>query len=142
MTTTPPELEPPEQVLRFTLGEQRYCVSIERVEEIVRAETLTSLPESPPAVAGVMDLRGETTTILDPSRVFDTGSTRESQQVIIFGGDDRIGWLVDRVDQVRDLDDVAVDPAPESEYVSGLVSLEDGFILWVEPQTVNGAVSV
>jgi hypothetical protein len=83
MTTAAPDLATPEQVLEFSLGEERYCVGIGRVEEIVRAEDLTSLPNSPAQVAGMMDLRGQTTTILDPKRIFEVSSGQSSQQVVV-----------------------------------------------------------
>lgn len=141
MTTTAPELETPEQIVEFELHGQRYCVGIDSVEEIVRAKTLTELPNAPAAVAGMMDLRGQTTTVLDPAQILDIPATQSTDQVIIFDGEDRIGWLVSRVNRVTDLHGVAVEPAPDSPLVSGLFSDGEEFVIWVEPATVNGSVS-
>lgn len=141
MTPPAPDLAPPEQVLEFGLGEERYCVGIERVEEIVRAEELTSLPDSPAEVAGMMNLRGQTTTILDPARVFELDVTQSGRQVVIFDGEQRIGWLVDRVHRVRSLRDVDVDAGPDSPFVSGLIHADGEFVIWVESESVNESVS-
>ena len=132
----------PEQVLEFTLGSDRYCVGIEHVEEIVEAGDLTPLPNTPPHVAGVMDLRGRSTTILDPTAVLEVDAPAAGQQVIVFGGDDQVGWLVDRAHRVSTLDDVDVDTVPESPHVDGVISDGDRFVIWVEPDSVNGSVSV
>ena len=141
MTTTAPELAAPEQIVEFVLAEQRYCVGIDSVEEIVRAQSLTELPNAPPAVAGMMNLRGETTTVLDPAKLFDITAAQSADQVIIFDGEDRMGWLVSRVNRVTDLGDGAVEPAPDSPLVSGLINDGEAFVIWVEPARVNGSVS-
>ena len=140
MTTAAPELTPPDQILEFALGEQRYCVSIEAVVEIVRSKELTSIPDSPPQIAGMTDLRGQTTTVLDLTRIFDLQTSGDRKQIIIIEGEERIGWLVDRVRAVSSLQDVHVDTVDDSPYVTGVIN-DDGFIIWVEPETVNGSVS-
>lgn len=141
MTTTAPQLDPPEQIVEFELHEQRYCVGIDAVEEIVRAKTLTELPNAPAAVAGMMNLRGQTTTVLDPAEIFDIAAAQSTDQVVIFDGDDRMGWLVSRVNRVTDLTDDAVEPAPDSPLVSGLINDGEEFVIWVEPAMINGSVS-
>ena len=140
MTTAAPELTPPDQILEFALGEQRYCVSIEAVVEIVRSKELTSIPDSPPQIAGMTDLRGQTTTVLDLTRIFDIQTSGDRKQIIIIEGEERIGWLVDRVRAVSSLQDVHVDTVDDSPYVTGVIN-DDGFIIWVESETVNGSVS-
>lgn len=54
------------QVLTFTLNEETYCVDIDHVTEIVEAGDVTAIPNAPAHVEGMMDLRGNTTTIIDP----------------------------------------------------------------------------
>jgi purine-binding chemotaxis protein CheW len=142
MTAAVSAAERPEQVLEFTLGADRYCVDIDHVEEIVAAGDLTPLPNTPPAVAGLMDLRGTSTTILDPTTVLDIGAPSAGTQVIILDGDQPVGWLVDRAHRVSTLDDVDVDTVPESPHVSGVISDGGRFVVWVEPGTVNGSVSI
>jgi len=132
----------PEQVLEFTLGDERYCVDIDHVEEIVKAGDLTPLPNTPPQVAGVMDLRGTSTTILDLRSVLGIDTAAAGGQVVVFDGDQRVGWLVDRAHRVNTLDDVEVDTVPESPHVGGVISDGGRFVVWVEPSTVNDSVSV
>ena len=132
----------PEQVLEFTLGSDRYCVGIEHVEEIVKAGDLTPLPNTPPQVAGVMDLRGTSTPILDPTELLEVDAPAAGQQVIVFGGDEPIGWLVDQAHRVSALDDVTIDTVPESPHVDGVISDGGRFVIWVEPGSVNGSVAV
>ncbi len=50
------------RVFEFTLGEEQYCVTIEAVTKIVKASELTPMPDTPLAIAGVMNLRPLPTT--------------------------------------------------------------------------------
>ncbi len=162
MATARVETEVPSQILVFTLGENRFGVAIEEIDEIVKAGDVSPVPDTPRMVEGVMNLRGETTTIIDPTVVFSLDQTDTEPRVIIYDthetahgnrdesdtesaddGDDahtdsgKVGWLVDEVHQVRDLDDPEVEPAPDSKYVNGILKQDDQFTLWVEPQLVN-----
>jgi len=132
-------------VLEFELGEETYCVSIDYVTEIVDVGDLTSVPNSPPHVEGVMDLRGRTTSVVDPKVVFDIQDGSEGRRIIVFDPDivedqGAAGWLVDEVHQaVRiDLDNVDAEPAQGDETIRGVVKRGDGnFVIWVDPAAVH-----
>lgn len=135
------------QVLEFTLGSEAYCVDIDYVTEIVDVGELTDLPNAPPYVEGVMDLRGRTTAIVDPKVVFGIdGEDSDTQRIVVFDPEiiaDRkaTGWLVDDVRQVAKLDDETVEVAPEggAEAVRGVIRRDEdeGFTVWVDPQAVH-----
>jgi len=130
----------PDQLLEFTLGAERYCVGLDDVEEIVAADSVTPLPNTAAEVAGVMDLRGSTTTIIDPAVVLDISDTRHHQQVVVFDGEERLGWLVDSVERVSGFRDGTVDTGPESPYLNGVISDEGAFTIWIDPEAVTDAL--
>jgi purine-binding chemotaxis protein CheW len=133
------------QVLEFTLGEEDYCVSIDYVTEIVDVGELTAVPNSPPHVEGVMDLRGRTTAIVDPKAVFDIAASGEGQRIIVYDPEivedqAAAGWLVDEVHQVVTVDRADVDesPADGDDAITGVVKRGDGeFVIWVDPAAVH-----
>ena len=127
------------QVLVFTLGDTRYCVGIDRINEIVEKDDLTPLPNAAEHVRGVMDLRGETTTIIDPKLVLDTGRETDADRVIIFGtdGERPVGWLVDQVHEVADVSEDEIESVAEDETVRGVIRSEDRFVIWIDPSAVN-----
>jgi len=135
------------QVLEFELGEERYCVSIDYVTEIVDVGDLTEVPNSPGHVEGVMDLRGRTTSIIDPKVVFDIAGDGEAQRIIVFEPDivedqGAAGWLVDEVFQVVQIDpeDLDTSPSEDDEAIRGVVKRGDGeFVIWVDPQAIHAA---
>lgn len=135
------------QVLEFRLGEETYCVSIDYVTEIVDIGELTSVPNSPPHIEGVMDLRGRTTSIVNPKVVFGIDSEQDPARIIVFDHEivedqTAAGWLVDEVSQVVQVDSDEVDesPAEDEEAIHGVVKGEDEeFIIWVDPAAVHTA---
>jgi purine-binding chemotaxis protein CheW len=135
------------QVLEFKLGEETYCVSIDHVTEIVDIGELTAVPNSPPHVQGVMDLRGRTTSIVDPKVVFDIDTDREANRIIVFDPEivedqAAAGWLVDEVDQVVQVSgsDVDESPAADEEAIHGVIKGDDdSFVIWVDPAAVHSA---
>ena len=129
------------QVLEFRLEDRNYCIDIAHVDEIVDKEELTPLPNSEPRVEGVMDLRGTTTTIIDPKQVLDLEATETGERVVVLESkgdeDGNVGWLIDAVNQVASIDTETVDQSVESGSVRGIVRQDDGFVVWVKPEEIN-----
>ncbi|MFB6078462.1 MAG: chemotaxis protein CheW [Halarchaeum sp.] len=137
--TAPDSNAEPDQVLEFGLGEETYCLDISYVDEIVDAGELTTIPNTPRHVEGVMDLRGRTTTIIDPKSLFDITGEGARERIVVFdtdavGEQGTVGWIVDDVYQVRTVNPEDVDAATiEDDSVHGIIKDDDGFVIWVQP---------
>ncbi|MFC7080007.1 chemotaxis protein CheW [Halorussus caseinilyticus] len=127
------------QVLEFRLEDRKYCIDIAHVDEIVDKKELTPLPNSDPRVEGVMDLRGTTTTIINPKKVLDLDETETGERVVVLesDGEGNVGWLIDAVTQVVSIDTDDVDESVESGSVRGIVRQDDDFVVWVKPAEIN-----
>ncbi|WP_424000840.1 chemotaxis protein CheW [Haloarcula salina] len=132
------------QVLEFQLGSETYCVSIDYVTEIVDVGELTTVPNAPPHVRGVMDLRGRTTSIVDPKVVFGIDDEGAEKRIIVFDPDivedqGAAGWLVDEVYQVVQVtpDQVDQSPANDTGSIRGVVKRDESFVIWVDPAIVH-----
>lgn len=132
------------QVLEFKLGDDRYCVDIQHVAEIVDIGKMTPVPNAPPYVEGVMDLRGRTTSIIDPTVIFDIASANEPRRIVVFdpesvGNGGAVGWLVEEVDQVLQAPEDDLDDAPveEDTGIKGVLKRDDDFAVWVDPTVVE-----
>lgn len=53
------------QVVEFILGEDKFAINLFDVREIVESFRITPLPHSASNVKGIIDLRGEITTVID-----------------------------------------------------------------------------
>ena len=133
--------EPSVRVLEFTVGDQVYCIDIERVEEIVKREEVTRVPNTDDYVEGVVDLRGQITTILDTKQLLDVETAGRESLLVIFAPDafeehGTVGWVVDEVRQVVPVVDSHVRrPPSEDDHVRGIVDREDEdeLIVWIRP---------
>ena len=128
------------QVLEFKLGSETYCVDIDYVSEIVDKGSLTAVPNAPHYVDGVMDLRGRTTSIVNPKALLNVAGGAESKRIIIFdpgtfSDDAAIGWVVDEVYQVFRvaLDDVEEPPMDNDDSIRGIVKRDGELIIWISP---------
>ncbi len=129
------------QLLTFMINGEEYGVPILSVQEI-RGWTLpTPLPNAPPHVHGVTNLRGTIVPIIDlRSRLgldsFEPGPTTVIIVVRVQGeGKDRIiGLVVDAVSDVYSIREEDRKPAPDfgpgqEAYTSGLVTMEDKILI-------------
>ena len=53
------------QYLTFTLGDEEYGIEILRVQEIKGYSAVTPIPNAPPHLKGVMNLRGTVVPVVD-----------------------------------------------------------------------------
>jgi purine-binding chemotaxis protein CheW len=132
------------RVLEFTLADEQYCLDIEYIEEIVKQEQVTRVPNTPAFVEGVVDLRGQITTILNPKVVIGKDDTTAGDLIVVFDSEafedqGHMGWVVDDVRQVSPIADEQVnDPPMQEEYINGVIDRDgdDGFVIWTTPDLV------
>lgn len=155
------------EVVEFTLGTERCALDIDSVDSIVEKKQITRVPRAPEAVEGVMDLRGETTAVVDPKTLLSVGSGSKAESILVLDRDDdkqRIGIRVGDVEEVSNYPPEQVDgngdlagietDAIEGELVKGVIRKylgevdEDGvpddvqLVLWLDIDKLIDAVSV
>lgn len=131
----------PNQYVSFVLDGEEYGVPILTVQEIIRYETLTRVPQSPEFVDGVLNLRGQVIPVINLRRKFAL-SEREpdrSTRIIVVEIKDRVvGMVVDEVSEVLlvNPDDIAPPPPMgaklRSDYISGMGKLNEGLVILLE----------
>jgi purine-binding chemotaxis protein CheW len=144
-TSTAPERALPAQYLGFSLAGETYAIELLRIREIIEHVPITRVPGMPPAVLGVINLRGRVVPVVDIAVKMGLGPrpiTRWTCFVIVEvpldGERTALGVLADSVSEVLDLgaDDIEPPPAfgtrlPVS-YLRGLGRQEQHFILLLD----------
>lgn len=124
-------------VLEFSLGDGRYCLDISHVDEIVDVPgEITPIPNSPAHVLGVVDLRGRTTTIVDPTVKLEVEGETSGGRIIVLSNADGKGLLIDDVHQVEAVNEADLDTSAATETTKGVIRREDRFVIWVEPSAL------
>src|SRR5262245_48308588 len=104
------------QYLTFRLGGEEYGVEILRVQEIKGFSTATPIPNTPPYVLGVMNLRGTIIPVIDLRARLGmpkADATQFSVIVVVRVSARVVGVVVDGVSDVLDIPASDVQPAPE-----------------------------
>ncbi|WP_292364057.1 MULTISPECIES: chemotaxis protein CheW [unclassified Methanoculleus] len=146
-------------VVEFGLGRELYAMDIQLAREIVEMMPITHIPRAQDYIAGIMNLRGEITTVVDLKRLIRIpGESGSSQKIIVLvaeaAGGSNLGIIVDDVHsviQVAEEDIELMDEGISSgvhAFVKGIIKLtkdEDdrkpgdarsqrgsGLILWID----------
>ncbi len=86
----------------FHVADGLYGLEVERVHEVLRAQPLTRVPLAPPAVAGLLNLRGQIVPAVDLRTLFGR-TPREGAGgfVVVRAADGLIALVVDAIGDVR-----------------------------------------
>jgi purine-binding chemotaxis protein CheW len=140
------DLDPPaggenrQQFITFTLGAEEYGIDIMVVREIKGWTATTMIPNAPPHVRGVINLRGVIVPIFDLRARFGVGLTVPTSMhvvIIVAAGTRTVGLLVDTVSDIISIDPKAIRPVPEmglpteDQFLEGLVAIENRMVTLV-----------
>ncbi|HXY97917.1 MAG TPA: chemotaxis protein CheW [Steroidobacteraceae bacterium] len=144
-----------QQVLTFVLGEETYGVDILRVQEIRGWSAVTKIPNSPPHVLGVLNLRGSIVPIVDLRKRFNLAQAEYTAVTVIIvltvrseAGRRDFGVVVDGVSDVVDVDAGAVKPTPDlgaraaTDHIRGLVSIAERMVVLLDIDRLIGSQMV
>jgi purine-binding chemotaxis protein CheW len=130
-----------EQVVVLELAGEAYGVEIERVQEIIRMQAITRVPNGPAGVEGVTNLRGRVIPVLDLRQRFalaQSPSTRQSRIVVAELGEHAVGLVVDGVSEVLRVPADAVGPpsalvtGTDSLYLRGVAKIDERLVLLLD----------
>jgi purine-binding chemotaxis protein CheW len=126
------------EYLAFKLGSEEYCIDILKVQEIRGYDVVTTIPNTPVFMKGVINLRGIIVPILDLRIKLNLAKVEYDQftVVIILNIQGRVaGVVVDSVSDVIALSADEVKPAPQlgaairTEYILGLATVDDRMLI-------------
>ncbi len=113
--------------LTFELAGEEYGLEILKVREIFGIMSITSVPQTPEFVKGVINLRGKVIPVIDLRLKFgleEINQTEETCIIVVNVGNIEMGVVVDKVSEVLDIVSEEIEEAPEFGS-----DVETGFIL-------------
>ncbi|SEO46279.1 purine-binding chemotaxis protein CheW [Duganella sp. CF517] len=140
------------QYLSFMLGQDMFAMGILAVREILEYAGVTPVPQMPPCISGVINLRGTAVPVLDLACRLEREPAPVSKRTCIIvvevdgdgdtGGAFVIGILVDAVNAVLDIPPSEVEPAPSlgaqvrAEMLQGIGKVNGRFVLLLDVRRV------
>jgi len=134
------------QIVSFKVGTEEFGLDILRVQEIIRLQHLTRVPNSPNFVDGVINLPGKVIPIIALRKRFgleEQARDKETRIVVLEVQNMVLGFIVDSVSEVLRISTDTVVPPPrlgkiEQQFVSGVVKLEDRLLILLDVDPIMG----
>ena len=125
--------------LTFTLAEEEYGIGILKIKEIIGMLPITSVPQTPEFVKGVINLRGKVIPVMDLRLRFGMPSIDYSERTCIIvveisgqAGTILVGIVVDAVSEVLNIKGDDIEKTPtfgaklNTDYILGMAKMEGG----------------
>jgi purine-binding chemotaxis protein CheW len=116
------------EFLAFVVATETYALPLSCIREIMRVPSVTPVPRAPREVLGIISVRGQVTTLIDLRqrlRVQAAPVNSRTRVLLVDQGDEIMGLLCDRVQQVHRLSETEVElasvlGADAASYVMGI----------------------
>jgi purine-binding chemotaxis protein CheW len=136
----------PRELAVMRAGGRVFAVYADEADSVTEGLRPTPLPGAPPAVLGVVCVRGRMRTVLDPRALF--GDTHRAPPdaappptpprfVVALRGDEQLALAVERVERIVEAPPDALRPPPDDKHTAaplrGLVILDDTPVAVLDP---------
>ena len=126
--------------LSFRVGHQWYGVKLQEVIEVLHFVALTELPSTSPDVLGLLTLRDQVIRVIDLRQRFglaDAPLKLDTPIIALHNGDISIGIVVDDVDDVEIIPELADYEGDESPYIQAVANLATKLLLVLDIAALN-----
>ena len=131
----------------FQLSAVELALPIQSLREIIRLGEVTIVPKAPPAVVGVINLRGRVLPVVDLRKAFKMpllDPTDDSRILVVESDSQSVGFLVDRVREVLKVAEGSFEPAQDPileiglEFIQKTLKLGKRFIVFLDLKALFG----
>lgn len=135
------------QCLSFRLGEEEYGIDILRVQEIKGYSNITRIPNTPPHIKGVINLRGAVVPVVDLRAKFSMPLleyTKFTVIILVAVASKTMGLIVDAVSDVLDIKGSDIQPPPElgvsvdTRFMRGMTTVNERLVAILEVDRLLG----
>lgn len=131
--------------LTFTLEENVYGISIKYVTEIIGMQTVTTVPETPNFLKGIINLRGKVVPLIDVRLKFGKEEKEYNERtcvIVVEVENLSVGLIVDMVDDVLTISEDKIAPPPvgtggyDNKYIEGIGQTDNQVILLLDAEKI------
>jgi purine-binding chemotaxis protein CheW len=127
------------QLVVLTLGQERYALPIQQVQEIIRFTHPRRVTSPDPSIRGVISLRGRIVPVYDLGARLGVAATsdEDAKIVIVETGSETAGIVVDHVDEVLTVGDEQIEAVPGAATSSdAVIKIGEQLVVWLDPATI------
>ncbi len=131
--------------LTFVLGDEIYGIEILKAREIIGLMDITTVPQTPDYMKGVINLRGKVIPVIDLRMKFsmqEEEHTQETCVIVVEVNGTSIGLIVDSVSEVSDINGAEIENAPnfgqgiDTSFIMGLGKVKEKIIILLDIDAV------
>jgi purine-binding chemotaxis protein CheW len=129
------------QLVSFRLAQEEFGIEITKVQEIILMGEITRVPQTPPYIKGLINLRSTVIPIVDLRCRFNLAEQEVSDEtriMVVNVAGKTIGIIVDAVSEVLRISGEQIAPPPPTvaglgrEYLTGLVRMEGRLLILLD----------
>jgi len=133
------------QLVSFRLAQEEYGIEITQVHEIILMGEITRIPQTPPYVQGLINLRSMVIPIVDLRLRFGLSPfdpTDETRIIVVKVAGKTIGIVVDAVNEVMRISEDQITAPPPTvaglgkDYLTGIVQIDDRLLILLEIEKI------
>ena len=138
------------QYSTFFVEDMFFGVDVLHVQEVLRAQQMTPVPQAPEVIEGLINLRGQIVTAVDMRRRLNLPprpGSKAPMNIVVRTEDGAVSLLVDEIGDVLNMDSTTYERPPENlnpaakELIRGVYKLKDQLLLVLdEERTVDIAI--
>ena len=129
------------QLCTFYLDDHLFGVDAQTVQEVIRFQEMTRVPQAPPSVSGLINLRGQIVTAIDLRRRLGMKPREVGKlpmNVVVRSDNGAVSLLVDQIGDVIEVDAENFETPPDTlqglarELVKGAYKLDGRLLLLLD----------
>jgi purine-binding chemotaxis protein CheW len=131
------------QYCTFFVDNLYFGIDVRRVQEVLRGQAITPVPQARPVIEGLINLRGQIVTAVDMRRrlgLVHQAGDRERMNLVVRTEDGAVSLLVDEIGDVLEVAAASLEPPPDNlpaeqrELIRGVVKLRDRLLLLLDAE--------
>ncbi len=128
-----------EQLVVFYLDKEEYALPVNAVREITKLSEITPVPDSPPYLKGIINLRGKAIPVIDIHQRLGLRRSYCTFALISEVNGTEFGFAVNSVKEVSILGNVQPPPPiVTTPFITGLINLPGRLVMLLNIQSIIG----
>ncbi|PLY00827.1 MAG: hypothetical protein C0624_11515 [Desulfuromonas sp.] len=133
------------QLLVFFLGDERYGLEVDKIQEVVEADELFYVPRAPEHILGAINFHSQVVPVFDLGNFLKLGDQERDHRVVVLAGHElKLALAVTRVVGFQPLQEEALLPESEerraSTYIRAVQNQEDKMINLLDLEGLISAI--
>ena len=134
------------QFSTFFVEDLFFGVDVLDVQEVLRYQQMTPVPQAPEVIEGLINLRGQIVTAIDLRRRLqlpERSSEQTPMNIVVRTSDGAVSLLVDEIGDVLDVDSATYERPPDNldatarELIRGVYKLKDRLLLVLDTEKAS-----